>query len=476
MGKNSAVSTSPYLHFDLSEVQCKRIVEGALTLLNKTGIQCKSEIAQRFMAANPGVRVSASRVYFKRDFLEGYVAHMRAAYRPAESDGHFHQGPPWSSLNIADLRDGTVRPATENDLIRAVRLYEGMGIYGGVKEMGAYCSGPPVVVGTVEPRYRDLFSTKVCLENSKSFGAPMDTPNEKDLDLFVKMFEVVGRKPNILVELIINPLRFNDLNMEFLLRHRQDERINISIGAGMPCSGSTAPLMFPAAFSLAFAEGLAASIFTHLCTGKYSMVEASVGPFDFRYANYAVGSPEWLLLDMVSRKIFQHLTGSMPRDGALLSLARWPDAQAVHDHTTSAVLQGLQGARWFSGSGQLSHDEVFSPEIVVIDRDILAAAERMVRGIKWEEDLNRSLEVIHEGLNKGHFLDDESTLASFRDFFFAGNLFRGMNLDQWRKRGSIPLIEEASLMVDRIVAEYVFKRYTDQIRELEHIYQYAIKR
>ena len=467
MGKISAVFTRPYLHFDLSEVQCKRIVEGALTLLNKTGIQCKSKIVQRFVATNSGIRVSTDRVYFTRDFLEDYLVHMQAAYRPAESDGHFHQDAPWSSLNIADLRTGTVRSATENDLIRAVRLYEGMGIYGTV---------PPVVIGTIEPRYRDLLSTKVCLESSQSFGAPMDTPSERNLDLFVKMFEVVGRKPNVLVELIINPLRFNDLNLEFLLRHRGDERINISIGAGMPCSGSTAPLMFPAAFSLAFAEGLAASIFTHLCTGEYPMVGATLGLFDFRYANYVVGSPEWLLLDMVSRKLFQYLTGSIFHGGALLSLARWPDAQAVHDHTVSAVLQGLQGARRFSGSGQLSHDEVFSPEIVVIDRDILAAAERIAQGIEWEEDLDRSSEVIHEGLNKGHFLDNESTLSNFRDFFFAGNLFRGMNLDQWRKRGSIPLIEEASRMVDRIVAEYVFKRSVDKIRELEHIYQYAIKR
>ena len=467
MGKISAVFIRPYLHFDLSEVQCKRIVEGALILLNKTGIRCKSKIAQRFMSVNPGVRVSASRVYFTRGFLEDYLAHMQAAYRPAESDGHLHQGPPWSCLNIADLRDGTVRPATENDLIRAVRLYEGVGIYGGV---------PPVVVGTVEPRYRDLLSTKVCLENSQSFGAPMGTPSERDLDLFVKMFEVVGRKPNVLVELIVNPLQFNDLNLEFLLRHREDKQINISIGAGMPCSGSTAPLMFPAAFSLAFAEGLATSIFTHLCTGEYPMVGAKLGLFDFRYANYVVGSPEWLLLDMVSRKLFQYLTGSIFHGGALLSLARWPDAQAVHDHTVSAVLQGLQGARRFSGSGQLSHDEVFSPEIVVIDRDILGAAERTVRGIKWEEDLNHSLEVIHGGLNKGHFLDDETTLSNFRDFFFAGNLFGGMNLNQWRKRGSISLIEEASRVVDRIVAEYVFKRSADKIRELEHIYQYAIRR
>jgi len=60
-----------------------------LTLLNKTGIRCKSKVAQRFMSVNPGVRVSASRVYFTQDFLEDYLAHMQAAYRPAESDGHF---------------------------------------------------------------------------------------------------------------------------------------------------------------------------------------------------------------------------------------------------------------------------------------------------------------------------------------------------------------------------------------------------
>ena len=227
--------------------------------------------------------------------------------------------------------------------------------------------------------------------------------------------------------------------------------------------------MCPSAFALAFAGGLAASIFTHLCTGTYPMVGAGLGLFDFRYANYVVGSPEWLLLDMVSRKLFQYLTDSIFQGGALLSLARWPDAQAVHDHTISAALQGLQGARWFSGSGQLSHDEVFSPEIVVIDRDILGAAERLVQGIEWEEDLNHSLEVIHEGLNKGHFLDAETTLASFRDFLSVGELFQGMNLGQWRKRGSILLIEEASRMVDRIVAEYVFKRSAEQIRELEVI-------
>ncbi|MBA7575489.1 hypothetical protein ES708_17319 [subsurface metagenome] len=78
-------------------------------------------------------------------------------------------------------------------------------------------------------------------------------------------------------------------------------------------------------------------------------------------------------------------------------------------------------------------------------------------------------------MNKGHFLDSETTLARFRDFFFVGDLFRGMNLGQWRKRGSILLIEEASRMVDRIVAEYVFTRSADQIRELEVIGKFPQK-
>ena len=463
----SASFIYPSLHLNLSDTQCKKVVERASILLSKTGIQCKSKIVQRFMATNSGVRVSTDRVYFRRDFLEDYLVHMQAAYRPAESNEKFHQGTPWSSLNIADVQAGVVKAATEDDLARAVRLYEGMGIYEGV---------PPVVVGTVELPYRDLFSTKVCLENSRSFGGPMATPNGKELELFVKMFEVVERKPTVLVELIINPLRFNDRKLEFLLRHREDERINILIGPGMPCVGSTAPLVFPGAFSLTLAEGLAASIFAYLCTGRYFVVRLGLGAFDFRYANYAVASPEVSLLDMISRRLFQYLTDRLSPHGVLLSSARWPDAQAVYDHTMSAVLQGLEGARRFSGSGQLSCDEVFSPEIVVIDRDILSAAERIVRGIKWEEDLDRSLRVIYKGLNKGHFLEDDTTLSNFRDFFFAGDLFRGMNLNQWRSRGATPLIEEASRVVDRIVSNYVFERSTDQVRELEYIYQYAVRK
>jgi len=466
MKENSTCFIHPFLHFDLSDAQCKKVIEGAVRILNEKGIQSYSKIVQNFLSKTSGICISNNRIYFEKDFVEDYINRMRTSYKPEKDNEHFCQRPPWSSLNIADLKTGMIRIATEDDLVKAVKLYEGMGIYNGV---------PPVVVGTVEPRYRNLFSTKVCLQNSKSFGDPMDISNEKEFEVFIKMFEVVERKPNLLVELIINPLKFNDKKLEFLLRHREEKRISIHIGAGMPCCGSTAPLIFPAAFSLAIAESLAASIFTHLCTGRYPMIEANLGLFDFRYTNYVVGSPEWFLLDMASRRLHSFITGHMSRYGSLLTLAHWPDAHAIHDHTISAILQGLQGARVFSGSGQLSHDEVFNPEIVVIDKDILGAAERLVKGIEWEEDFDRTLGIIYEGLDRGHFLDHDTTLNKFRSFSFMAELFEEMNLDQWRKNGSVPLLKKASKMVDCIVKEYDFKRPKDQIRELERIYQHAIK-
>jgi trimethylamine:corrinoid methyltransferase-like protein len=195
-------------------------------------------------------------------------------------------------------------------------------------------------------------------------------------------------------------------------------------------------------------------------------------PFDFRFGNYLVGSAEAAVLNMVSARLYEHLFGVPRGYTSLLSMARWPDAQAVHDHALSAYLGAMWGATSYGNSGQLGHDEVFSPEIVVIDRDIVRSAERFVKGVEWEggeRGIERSLEIIREGLESSSFLDHDTTVAECRNFFFAGDLLKGMNLGQWRQAGSVPLIEEAARQVDELVAGNEFRRPDDQVRELRRI-------
>jgi len=223
------------------------------------------------------------------------------------------------------------------------------------------------------------------------------------------------------------------------------------------------------------AECIAASLFIRFCFGQLILPGLRSDPFDLRFGNYAVGSPQYVLMDAVTRRLYVYVTGRDPRGGAFLSLARWPDAQAVHDHVLSGILQALQGARRFSGSGQLSHDEVFSPEIVVIDRDILKSVEWLVQGVSWRDGVEQSLAVLRDGLQAGQFLEQEESLTGFRDWVIEQDLFLGMNLGQWREAGRPKLIEEASRRVEGVIAERRYSLSPEQQAEMDRIYQTAIK-
>jgi trimethylamine:corrinoid methyltransferase-like protein len=79
-----------------------------------------------------------------------------------------------------------------------------------------------------------------------------------------------------------------------------------------------------------------------------------------------------------------------------------PDAQAACKRTASALWQALLGVRHF-GVGQLSIDEVFSPQQAVLDREILAYVERIVEGLDLESETVDTVTLIREGPTYGDF-------------------------------------------------------------------------
>jgi trimethylamine:corrinoid methyltransferase-like protein len=459
----------PTVQLGLDDAACRIVFDGALRLLDQTGMECRSAAARDFMVRQAGIRAIGERVLFDQDFVTEFAAQQRQAAPPDRADKPFALAPPWTSLNIADTRAGEIRVPNEADLARAVRLYEAMGIRGGL---------PPVAVGTVAPEHRDLLSTRVCLEHSESFAGPTDTHAPERLQPFVDMLAVVGRKPVVRALYVVSPMRFDAGRLDFCLRYRDDPRFEISYCvSGMPCVGSTTVPVFPAAVSQTVAEGLAGSIFAWLCSGRRLDAGFRLDPFDFRFGNYLVGDPAAILFGMVSRRLRQYVYGIRPSRVSLLTMAKWPDAQAVHDHATAAYIGAMEGATVFANSGQLSHDEVFSPEIVVIDRELVASAERFVRGLSWTDGpagADETVALVSEGVrNNAQFMDHPATLDNYRDFVPASRLFKGSNLGQWRQSGAQQLVVEAAEMVDKLVAGHPFERPADQVRELRAIYRRA---
>ncbi len=465
MNKNSMFKrTHATCSLPLDDAYCEQVVRGAVKLLQEHGLKLTSGKARKFFSSVNGVRLQPDRICFEPDTIYHYLAEMRSGCKPQPPDTPFEHGHPWTCLSWADVEQGSVRPATEADLIRAIRFLDTYGVPGHV---------PPVAVSSYPPALRDLHGTRICLENSLMYGAPTNTPGEKDIDLYKQMSRVVNRKIRILAMLVINPLKFDDTVLEFMITHYQDKELSIEMTGGLPCVGSTSPLVFPAAHIQGLAEDLAACIFMHAITGDYPPPYLRGDPFDMRFMNYTVAGPEYALLDLANRRLHEYLCG-VPRDwGYLLSMSRWPDQQAAHERTVSCWLQAMNGATFFHGSGQLASDEVFSLEQVVIDRTIVKGAERMVKGLKWETSFERSYQIIEEGLTRGNYLDHDSTFAEYKDFYCRRELFPAMSLGQWRNHNEPTPLFMASDIIEKCLTQNTFQRDGHEIRELRRICEYG---
>ena len=454
------------LNLNIDDQACSQIVAGAVKLLDETGIRLKSDIARKFLSAFSGVQFKNERVYFSSDLMHDFLEKMKQHTKQPDPDAPFYQGQGFCCFNWADASKGIIRKPTETDLVKAVRFLD---TYGVEQHL------PPVALSEYSPTVRDLQGTRICMENSPAIGAPTHTPGEAELDYYKQMSNVIDRKIWVLAMLIKSPMEFDGNVLEFMIAHKDDKEFLIEMTGGMPSPGSTSPLSFPAAQMQGLAEDLAASFFMHAIHGEFEPPYLRSDPFDLQYLNYTVGSPEYALLDQLSRRLHQYITGA-PRDWAYFhSMGKWPDQQATHERTITCWLQALAGAVHFKGSGQLAHDEVYSLEQVVIDRTIMVGAERLVKGLKFQNSVEDNCKIVEEGLESGNFLMHDTTLENFVDFYSQRELFPPMNLGQWQKHNEPTPLTMAGEVIEKHLEKNTFQRDQKEIEELRRICDHAEK-
>ncbi len=440
----------------LDDAYCQKVIDTAVEVLHNTGITSKSQRVKRYLGEFPGVEVHGDAVRFDREMMHAHVHEIGRQQRPLPPKTLGH-GQPWCCLNLADASTGRIRPADESDLIKIVRFMDAFDAPGNV---------PPVALQEYPANIRDLHGTRVCLEHSAVYGAPTHTPSPTELPFYREMADIAGRKIWMLGMLINNPMRFDDMVLEFVIDNRDSAQLSIEMVGGLPAIGSTSPMSFPAAHVQGLAEDLAAAFFMHTIEGGYPPPYLRGDPFDMRYANYRIAGSEYILLDMANRRLHEYITGG-PRDwGYLLSMAKWPDQQAAFERTISCWNQAMNGATFFKGSGQLSSDEVFSLEQVVIDRDIVRSAQRVATGLKFDRDFSDVEKTIAEGMEAGNYLIHDSTLSEFREFFYDSVLFTGTNLGQWRTSGEKDVLSRAQEVVVKTLEQSTYSMDQDSRRAL----------
>lgn len=439
------------------------VVDGAVRLLEELGIELKNpELRSFFSESYPGVTFKGDRICFSKDIVYSFIEELRTNphIRRYEQDTVLSHGESWNCLNLADTKSGKIRPATEKDLVRIVRFLDSYGVKGRV---------PPVSPSDYPVNLRDLNGTRICLENSPVYGAPTDTPEKKEAELYKEMSRATGQKIWILGMLLLNPMRFDERVMEFVLKHRDAPEFDIEMVSGLPSLGSTSALVYPAAHIQGLAEDLASSLFMKASMGYNEPPYLRGDPFDMRYMNFVIAGPEYIMSDMGNRALYKHFTGEDRWWGYLLTMSKWPDQQAMYERSTCCYMQALNGATYFKGSGQMASDEIYSPEQVVFDRAIVKGAEHMLKGSRVTQTVDDALETIKEGIKEGHFLSHDTTMESFRDFFCESEVFPATNLGQWRSQGEPTALEDATKIVEKAINENTFERPPEVIKELRNI-------
>ena len=456
----------PSIGFPWTPAELEGVLTDALRVLEEIGIECEHAGVTERLRGWDGARCSRGRVHFAAEEVREHLAERRPVpvpEEPEEGPVALTMGGNWAGLNYCDPETLEIRPGTSEETRQMIRLWDARGLSGVV----------PLAPGDVPPELVALKAEYLGITNSKNMGGSLPVTDAEEIRCLIDMNLAAGRRYRLMQQTGISPLRFNSEGLDVALQFIENPDVDLGVGGFIPVSGATCPLDPRSAIVQAVAETLSHDI---LCTAL-GVAGGGLGlradTFDFQYSTIVFGSPEWSLYCALVLQMTEHLSGSRPRYGKFRSTAKLPDPQASCERTASVLWQALLGGRSFGGVGQLSVDEVFSPQQVIIDQEILRYVERLVSGLDLSERVPDPVALIREGVEEGNFLAVEDTVSRFRELYTFPDLFRHWNVGRWRSEGSPSVLSMAWERAKEVTAQSDFQLPEEQQREVDRIYEKA---
>ncbi|MGI6251797.1 MAG: trimethylamine methyltransferase family protein, partial [Anaerolineaceae bacterium] len=226
----------------------------------------------------------------------------------------------------------------------------------------------------------------------------------------------------------------------------------VSVGS-MGSLGGTTPITPAGALALQLAEGLVLQIMRRCFFGHMELnLGNSLSVIDVRTGAFQYGRPEQTLLNLAGAQIARQLGARYNGHGGL-SDAREPGFESAMQKTASALINGISSGHGHVAAGLLAVDEVFSPEQLLLDAEMLSYLKRLSMGFSTEiEDF--ALDTVLEAGWGGHFLDKDHTVEHFRQSLWSPVLFSTQSYSMWHSSGGRSAMqgirERAKEAMDRI--------------------------
>jgi len=434
----------------LSAQEMERIHDGALKVLEDTGMWIDSEVARGYYrVAGCGVNDATKMVRFPRKVVEGAVARMRKRF--AETS----EGEVWARVRysrtfftsmpygihtdftantggfpafILDL-NGKRRAANLADVVDSIRLADALE---NIDMMGLPCSAQEI-----PHEQRPIRMTAELLKRTKKIGGT-EAFTVRDIHAVAEMSDVIsGSRAASLRQPIVmgyaetrSPLCF-DGNMADMFIEYAKLGFPQSLDC-MPASGATAPVTAAGTIVLGLAESLAGVVLGFAVNPEVRMgVVINPTAMDMKTMVFPYASANRMTITAAMVQMLHSYYGCPTgvHSGKTDSCA--PNAQAGFEKALSSFVPVAFGA---IGIGTLGNMEAggltFSPVQLTIDNEIVGYIRKILGGIEVNET-TLAVDAIASVGPGGNFLDHPHTAEHLRSEYFDSQITERLPWDAW---------------------------------------------
>jgi trimethylamine--corrinoid protein Co-methyltransferase len=452
--------------------QIERLHEGALAILQRTGLQIQGEFLLRALA-DAGCRVDFAnrRAWFKPDLVEKQVAAQRDRYKMVRSSlwypfcrempagriaapetftVDYGFATPW----IFDYPQGRYRKPTVQDQVDMIRLGEAL--------PGVAAVNTPLICGDFDPRVETIESARLLLLNTTRPGWA-GTSSGREVKYLAELARlVVGGDeqalrtcPPIFVAAYCttSPLKLDTRSCDVL---QEALKYGFPVNfAPMPILGATSPVTPAGSAVVAAAEILGCMTATTLLAPEVFYFSTSItAEMDMRTTQVRFCTPSAILTDVALHQLFREKYGLVHNVEPAYVEAKTPGIQAA----TMKVFRQMALGSTVSlplAIGALDNAAVFSPTQAMIDLEVNEAIHKFHLGMEVNDE-TLCLDLIDEleFCSSRTYLESEHTLRHFRRLAWNPRLFDRTACDHTApaRLGDEKLLGEADRMWRELVA------------------------
>jgi trimethylamine--corrinoid protein Co-methyltransferase len=344
---------------------------------------------------------------------------------------------------------GERRPCTKSEVGEFAKLADGL--------PNIHVVGTEAIPQDVQQRSAELHAVEAILDNTRKhcMFAPSDREVARAVFEMVRVAtgrsDIASKPPITSMASPTSPLRWEKNAVESLLESAATG-VPLHI-ISQPIAGVTAPMTLAGVLLLQNVEELAGLVIAQLVRSGTHVIYGFVPTIlDMREASSIIASPEGSVMRIASCQVARHY--------GLPCLSAGPDSDShVHDEQTAweKAITGfsiyLGGADLMLNPGMFSSGMVASLEQLVIDNEVSGYLERVVQGMRVNEE-TLAVDLVRKVGHGGQFLKEPHTLKQFRSELWMPDISCRSAFGRWMTRGGHDVVATAREEARRILREH----------------------